>query len=86
MQTFRAVRLRTEFLTRMGGCDVRNRLVLLVGFRGSGKSTVALNILRANNGVFLFDPHFDSAYSWIPNTARSVEELENYTRWRREAR
>jgi hypothetical protein len=64
---------------------MRNRLILCVGFRGSGKSTVASAILRANNGVFVFDPHGDPAYSWIPNTARSVEELEDYSRWRREA-
>ena len=65
---------------------MRNRLILCVGFRGSGKSTVASSILLANDGVFLFDPHGDPAYSWIKNTARSVEELEDYSRWRREAK
>ena len=65
---------------------MRNRLILCVGFRGSGKSTVASSILRANNGVLVFDPHGDPAYSWIKNTARSVEELEDYFRWRREAK
>jgi hypothetical protein len=64
---------------------MRNRLILCVGFRGSGKSTVASAILRSNNGIFVFDPHGDPAYSWIPNTARSVEELEDYSRWWREA-
>lgn len=65
---------------------MRNRLILCVGFRGSGKSTVASSILRVNSGIFLFDPHGDPAYSWIKNTARSVQELEDYSRWRREAR
>lgn len=65
---------------------MRNRLILCVGFRGSGKSTVASSILRANDGAFVFDPHGDPAYSWIPNTARSIEELEDYSRWRREAK
>lgn len=65
---------------------MQNKIVLIVGFRGSGKSTVASSILRANNGVFLFDPHFDPAYSWIPNTARTIEQLEDYSRWRREAK
>lgn len=64
---------------------MRNRLILCVGFRGSGKSTVASTILRANNGAFVFDPHCDPAYSWIPNTARSIEQLADYARWRREA-
>jgi hypothetical protein len=65
---------------------MRNRIVLIVGFRGSGKSTVASIILKANNGVFLFDPHGDDVYRQVfPNTARSVEELEDYSRWRRAA-
>ena len=64
---------------------MRNRLILCVGFRGSGKSTVASSILRANSGVFLFDVHNDDVYRWIPNTARSLEELEDFSRWRREA-
>jgi hypothetical protein len=65
---------------------MRNRLILCVGFRGSGKSTVASSILRANSGIFLFDPHGDDAYRWIWNTARAVEELQDYSRWRREAK
>jgi hypothetical protein len=60
---------------------VRNRLILCVGFRGSGKSTVAASILRKNVGTFVFDPHFDGAYSWIPNTARTCDELADYRRW-----
>lgn len=65
---------------------MRNRLILCAGFRGSGKSTVASNILRTNDGVLCFDPHGDDAYRWIKNTARSIEELEDYSRWRREAK
>jgi hypothetical protein len=65
---------------------VRNRLILCVGFRGSGKSTVASGILRANNGTFLFDPHGDDVYRWIPNTARSRNQFEDYMRWCKEAR
>jgi hypothetical protein len=65
---------------------VRNRLILCVGFRGSGKSTVASSILRPNIAVFVFDPHGDPAYSWIPNTAQSVEQLNDYTRWCRESK
>lgn len=65
---------------------MRNRIVLVVGFRGSGKSTVASSILKANNGAFLFDPHFDDAYRWIPNTAQDEEQFEDYLRWIREAK
>jgi adenylate kinase family enzyme len=53
---------------------MRNRIILIVGYRGSGKSTVASSILRANSGIFLCDVHGDPAYSWIKNTARNVEE------------
>ena len=70
----------------MGGFDVRNRLILCVGFRGSGKSTVASRILEANNGAFVFDPHGDDAYRWIKNTARTVQQLDDYARWHREAK
>jgi energy-coupling factor transporter ATP-binding protein EcfA2 len=65
---------------------VQNRIVLIVGFRGSGKSTVAATILKQKNGVLVFDPHGDPAYAWIPNTARAIEELEDYARWVREAK
>jgi hypothetical protein len=70
----------------MGVSDVRNRLILCVGFRGSGKSTVASSILKANNGVFVFDPHVDDAYRWIPNTAHGAEQFEDYLRWRQQAK
>jgi hypothetical protein len=65
---------------------MQNRIILVVGFRGSGKSTAASNILRANNGVFVFDPHGDDAYRWIRNTARTLQQLQDYARWRREAK
>lgn len=65
---------------------MQNRLILCVGFRGSGKSTVASSILRVNEGVFIFDPHGDDAYRWLPNTARTIEHLQDYSRWRREAK
>ena len=65
---------------------MRNRLILNVGFRGSGKSTVASSILKPNDGVFVFDPHGDDCYRFIPNTARSLEELEDFSRWRRVAK
>jgi predicted kinase len=40
---------------------VEDRIVLIVGFRGSGKSTVAATIQRQKNGVLVLDPHGDPA-------------------------
>jgi hypothetical protein len=66
---------------------MKNRLILCVGFRGSDKSTVASSILRENDGALIFDPHGDDAYKGaVPNTARSIDELEDYCRWRRESK
>jgi DNA helicase HerA-like ATPase len=65
---------------------VEDRIVLIVGFCGSGKSTAAAKILKQKNGVLVFDPHGDPAYAWIPNTARTIEELEDSARWVREAK
>jgi hypothetical protein len=65
---------------------MQNRLILCVGFRGSGKSTVAAGILKRNVAVFVFDPHGDEAYRWVPNTARSIEQLKDYQRWCRETK
>jgi hypothetical protein len=64
---------------------VRNRLILCVGYRGSGKSTVASRILE-DRAAFVFDPHCDPAYHWIQNTARTTEQLADYSRWHREAK
>jgi hypothetical protein len=60
---------------------MRNKIVLIVGFRGSGKTTVASLILQAQRAVFVFDPHLDDAYAWIPNTARNEKQLTNYPKW-----
>lgn len=64
---------------------MKNRLILCVGFRGSGKSTVASRILESR-AAFVFDPHCDPAYRWIQNTARTAEQLADYSRWHREAK
>ena len=65
---------------------MRNRCVLLVGERGRGKSTLAAAILKPQPGVLVYDPHCDEVYRFIPNTARSLEELDDFSRWRREAK
>ena len=65
---------------------MQNRIVLVCGFRGSGKSTVASGILRGNDAALVSDPHGDDAYRWIPNTARNSAELYDFSRWRSEAK
>lgn len=47
---------------------------------------MASSILRPNVAVFVFDPHHDPAYSWVKNTARTIEQLNDYERWCRQAK
>jgi hypothetical protein len=71
--------------TLAGVQPVQNRIIVISGFRGSGKTTVAARILRAQLRLIVYDPHEDEAYGdWIPNTVHSVEGkrgLREYFRW-----
>ena len=66
------------------GVAVQNRIVVVSGFRGSGKTTVAARILQRQPHVIVYDPNEDPAYSWIPNTVYEIEGesgLREYFRW-----
>ena len=67
------------------GVAVQNRIVVISGFRGSGKTTLAARILRQRPKVVIYDPNEDPAYSWVPNTVYSIDGDENslveYFRW-----
>lgn len=59
--------------------DVQNRIVGIVGRRGSGKSTVAAAILRRCPRVFVWDPMSD--HSWAPNSCMSLRKVEQFFAW-----
>ena len=67
-----------------GVAPVENRIVVVSGFRGSGKTTVAARILRAQPRLIVYDPNEDDAYRWIPNTVYDIEGkggLREFFRW-----
>jgi hypothetical protein len=66
------------------GVAVQNRIVVVSGFRGSGKTTVAARILQRQPHVIVYDPNEDPAYSWVPNTVHEIEGeegLREFFRW-----
>ena len=70
----------------VGVQPVQNRIIVISGFRGSGKTTVAARILRAQPRLIVYDPNEDEAYDWIPNTVHAIEGeygLREYFRWTR---
>ena len=50
----------------------QNKIVVLCGFRGSGKTTFAQTLLKPQSNIVVYDPNEDPAYDWIPNTAYSL--------------
>jgi energy-coupling factor transporter ATP-binding protein EcfA2 len=51
----------------------QNKIVVLCGFRGSGKTTLAQTLLKPQPNIVVYDPSEDPAYDWIPNTAYSLK-------------
>jgi hypothetical protein len=71
--------------TLQGVQPVQNRIIVISGFRGSGKTTVAARILRVQPRLIVYDPNEDEAYGdWIPNTVHAIDGkrgLREYFRW-----
>jgi len=75
---------------------MQNRIIVVAGMRGSGKSTFASEVIlqgrysdpndeserltRPHSGVLCCDPNEDEAYDFIPNTVYSVYHKEGVTR------
>jgi energy-coupling factor transporter ATP-binding protein EcfA2 len=54
----------------------QNKIVVVCGFRGSGKSTYTQTLLKRQSNIIVYDPNEDPAYNWIPNTAHSLKTGE----------
>jgi hypothetical protein len=65
----------------------QNRILVLCGFRGSGKTTFAQTLLKRQENIFVYDPNEDPGYDWIPNTVHSLDgandprSLAKYIEW-----
>ena len=63
---------------------IQNRIIVVSGFRGSGKTTVAARILQGQPRIIVYDPNEDPAYRWIPNKVHEIEGengLSEFFRW-----
>ncbi len=62
-----------------------NRIIVVSGFRGSGKTTLASCLLRKQAGVLVYDPNEDPVYDWVPNTVYSLhggeKSLAQFISW-----
>jgi energy-coupling factor transporter ATP-binding protein EcfA2 len=51
----------------------QNKIVVLCGFRGSGKTTFGQTLVKPQSNIVVYDPNEDPAYDWIPNTVHSLK-------------
>jgi energy-coupling factor transporter ATP-binding protein EcfA2 len=51
----------------------QNRIIVVAGQRGSGKSTITQTLLKPQSAILVYDPNEDDAYDWIPNTVYSLD-------------
>ena len=58
----------------------QNKIVGIVGRKGSGKSTRLREILEPRERILVFDVMGDHA-DWLPNTIRDFEKLDQFLGW-----
>lgn len=65
--------------------ELQNRIVAVIGRKGSGKSTMLAERLKAVDRLVVFDPLGEHCgkKGWLPNEIDSLPELENFFRWNR---
>lgn len=59
--------------------EVQNRIIGIIGRKGSGKSTFARRMLEHCPRLFLFDVMGE--HRWIPNTFRDIEKADEFLAW-----
>lgn len=58
----------------------QNRVIGIVGYRGSGKSTRLRDILQSRPRVLVFDTVADHS-DWLPNRIRDLDRLSRFLGW-----
>lgn len=61
--------------------ELQNRIVAIIGRKGTGKSTKLAEILAAQDRILIFDPMAE--HDFIPNETDSIEQLEEFFKWNR---
>lgn len=59
--------------------ELQNRIVGVVGRKGSGKSVFSRRVLERCPRLFLFDTMGE--HTWVPNTFRDMEKADQFLAW-----
>jgi hypothetical protein len=65
--------------------ELQNRIVAVIGRKGSGKSTMLGERLQSGDRLVVWDPmgEHSGKKGWVPNQITSIQELQNFFRWAR---
>ncbi len=65
--------------------ELQNRIVAIIGRKGSGKSKKLAERLKTADRLVVFDPLGEHCgkKGWLPNEISSLPELESFFRWNR---
>jgi hypothetical protein len=59
--------------------ELQNRIVAIIGRKGTGKSTKLAEILASEDRILIFDPMAE--HDFIPNNLQSLGELAEFFKW-----
>lgn len=60
--------------------EIQNRIVGIIGRKGTGKSTLLADRLQGADRVFVWDPMAEHG-EWLPNELDSADAAEKFLRW-----
>ncbi len=64
--------------------EIQNRIVGIIGRKGTGKSTALVERLQSEGRVFVWDPMAE--HDWSPNELSSIADVESFFRWNRKSK
>lgn len=65
----------------MNQLEKQNRIVGIIGRKGTGKSTRLADELKSEPRLFVWDPMDE--YSWVPNSLSTADAVRDFFRWSR---